>query len=615
MKKSNLLIIIMLVSIMAKAQDITLKFTANHSCTHHALDSIWIENLTQHGKMVLYYPDTIASFVLTDIEEFETWNNNLHVSQNYPNPFSAITYVEVYLTTPDVVSLTVFDMTGRIVAKHEDMLEGGMHRFSFSAGMETTYILTVNSGKHVEKRIMLQMGAAESAGSEISYLGASSEIEPKTAPKSSDFSFNPGDNLRFTGFVTDLAGNVDYAVINDAPEASTEYLFDIANNPPSQPSEISGDDYVPVNATGLIYEVEEHEGLTYLWSVPDGWEITHGQGSHAITVNAGSEGGDVLVKAENACGLSESRVLSVDVYVLTFELTLSAFPLDGGAVSGEGHYEESEQVSITASPNHQWGFANWTGDTDYIDDPTLANATVIMPQYDITLTANFYEDSNIIYGDGVTDIDGNEYVTVIIGDQEWMAENLRVTGDAEGNDITRYCYDNDPDWCDLYGGLYTWNTAMNGESSSSENPSGVQGICPTGWHVPSDAEWTELVNYLDSQGFPNSDVVNGAGNALKSCRQVGSPLEGCNTSEHPRWNSHGTHYGFDEFGFSALPGGFRLTDGSFYYLGTIGYWWSSTEYSSTRAWYRYMWHFYGNVHRSSSNKPLGFSLRCVRVID
>ena len=314
MKKSNLLIIIMLVSIMAKAQDITLKFSAHHTCTHHAIDSIWIENLTQDGKMVLYYPDTIASFVLTDIEEFDPWNNHLHVSQNYPNPFSDITYIDVYLTTPDVVSLNVFDMTGRIVAKHQDMLDGGMHRFSFSAGMETTYILTVTSGKHVEKRIMLQMGLAGSVSSELSYLGASSEEEPKTEPKSSDFNFSPGDDLRFTGYVTDSSGNVDHGVINDAPEASTEYFFDIANTLPGQPSEVSGEDDVPENATTLHYEVEEVEGLTYLWSVPEGWEITQGQGSHAITVDAGSDGGEISVKAENNCGVSEASVLSVSVY-------------------------------------------------------------------------------------------------------------------------------------------------------------------------------------------------------------------------------------------------------------------------------------------------------------
>jgi uncharacterized protein (TIGR02145 family) len=223
-----------------------------------------------------------------------------------------------------------------------------------------------------------------------------------------------------------------------------------------------------------------------------------------------------------------------------------------------------------------------------------------------------------IPGQGVTDIDGNFYPSVIIGNQEWMAENLRVTRDASGNNITRYCYGNNTANCELYGGLYTWHTVMNGQSSSSGNPSGVQGICPTGWHVPSDAEWTQLVNYLmDEYDYHNdweNDDIMGVGNALKSCRQVGSPLGGdCDTSEHPRWNSHGTHYGFDEFGFSALPGGNRYPVGVFGNLGTFSYWWSSTVYSFSEAWTRCILSVYGSVHRGTHGyRTSGYSLRCVR---
>ena len=217
-------------------------------------------------------------------------------------------------------------------------------------------------------------------------------------------------------------------------------------------------------------------------------------------------------------------------------------------------------------------------------------------------------------GEGVTDIDGNFYPSVIIGKQEWMAENLRVTRDANGNDITRYCYDNDATNCDLYGGLYTWNTIMNGATSSNSNPSNVQGICPVGWHVPSHIEWTELVDYLVSQGYHNSNVVNGAGTALISCRQVSSPLGGdCATLEHPRWDWHSTGYGTDEFGFSALPGGNRTLFGTYFNLGVFGIWWTSTEYSSNDAWYRFLsLDFSGIVSFRYFDKDLGSSVRCVR---
>ena len=300
-----------------------------------------------------------------------------------------------------------------------------------------------------------------------------------------------------------------------------------------------------------------------------------------------------------------------------FDLNLEVYPEDVGDVSGAGNYLDGEQANITASANEGWEFVNWTGDIEHLDDENSPEAIVTMPSNSLVLTANFEVAANIVYGDGVTDIDGNEYVTVIIGDQEWMAENLRVTRDANGNDITRYCYEDDETNCELYGGLYTWTTATNGESSSDSNPSGVQGICPDGWHVPSDAEWTELVDYVESQGyFNNSFNPNGAGNALKSCRQIGSPLGGhCDTSEHPRWDSHNIHSGFDEFGFSALPGGDRLTNGSFSDLGSSDYWWSSTRGSSNAAFYRSMSRISGGVNRSVIYRTLGFSIRCVRELD
>ncbi len=203
--------------------------------------------------------------------------------------------------------------------------------------------------------------------------------------------------------------------------------------------------------------------------------------------------------------------------------------------------------------------------------------------------------------------DGQTYNTVQIGDQCWMKENLNYQVSDS------WCYDNNTTNCDNYGRLYTWHAAMAGASSSNSNPSGVQGVCPPGWHLPSDAEWTELVNYVVSQGFPNSNVTNGAGNALKSCRQVGSPLGGdCDTGVHPRWNSHGTHYGFDEFGFSALPGGFRNSLGSFLAIGINGFWWSSTDYAAAGAWGRSMYRGHGDVARFGNLKTTGFSLRCVR---
>ncbi len=234
----------------------------------------------------------------------------------------------------------------------------------------------------------------------------------------------------------------------------------------------------------------------------------------------------------------------------------------------------------------------------------------------------------------VTDIDGNVYKTVKIGNQEWMAENLRVTRYNNGNPVPTGLSDmewdeteegawaiyphgyidglnTDEEVLAAYGALYNWH-ALNDSRD----------LCPAGWRVPTDEEWTVLVDYVVAYGYPNElNNPDGTGNALKSCRQVRSPLGGeCATSEHPRWDSHGTHYGTDKFGFSALPAGYRLGyrlnyDDSFLYIGYYGFWWSSSEYSSTSAWYRYMNVYYGNVTRPNYSKTLGLSLRCVRDVD
>jgi uncharacterized protein (TIGR02145 family) len=222
----------------------------------------------------------------------------------------------------------------------------------------------------------------------------------------------------------------------------------------------------------------------------------------------------------------------------------------------------------------------------------------------------------------ITDIDGNIYNTVLINDQCWMKENLKTTQYRNGtaieypgtdnnawqnNTTGAYAwYENDISWKDSYGALYNWHAVNN-----------TNGLCPTGWHVPSDAEWTQLVDYVVAQGFPNSNVTNGAGNALKSCRQVNSPLGGdCNTTEHPRWEedtwSGNNHHGFDEFGFSGLPGGLRYYNGDFDTIGYDGYWWSSTEDLTVTAWFRILFYGSGSVTRYATIKTDGFSVLCLR---
>ena len=190
---------------------------------------------------------------------------------------------------------------------------------------------------------------------------------------------------------------------------------------------------------------------------------------------------------------------------------------------------------------------------------------------------------------GAVDADGNVYHSVIIGGQEWFAENLRTTRYNDGTPIPNVT--NDSDWRSLSTGAYCWhdNNPANGKTYGALynwHAVNTGKLCPTGWHVPSDAEWTALTDY----------VGNDAAIKLKS------------TSG---WNAGGN--GTDDYGFSALPGGYRYGyAGSFVSVGSSGYWWSSTVNHSANIWNRNMDYDYGNVNRYDLDKKYGFSVRCVR---
>ena len=182
------------------------------------------------------------------------------------------------------------------------------------------------------------------------------------------------------------------------------------------------------------------------------------------------------------------------------------------------------------------------------------------------------------------DYHGQTYHTVKIGDQCWMKENLNYqTGNS-------WCYDNNSDNCGIYGRLYDWATIMNGASSSNEVPSGVQGICPDGWNIPSDAEWDILADYLGGNGV--------AGGRMK---ETGTT----------HWNSPNTG-ATNESGFTALPGGYRSPTWDFNYLGNHGRWWSATEGTKDDAWSLRLYYSDAKVNRYSTNKGIGFSVRCLR---
>jgi uncharacterized protein (TIGR02145 family) len=228
-------------------------------------------------------------------------------------------------------------------------------------------------------------------------------------------------------------------------------------------------------------------------------------------------------------------------------------------------------------------------------------------------------DIEIIRGT-VSDIDGNTYETVVIGGKEWMAENLKTTRYNDGtpieypgenatlwtnNNSGAYAwYNNDESSKDMYGAVYNWFAVTNEKL-----------LCPAGWRVPGSDDWAQLVDYLISTyKLSNNQLYAGSvGNRLKSCRQVNSPMgPTCATSEHPRWNSHDTHYGFDDFGFSALPIGSRNSEGTFNSPVHYVRWWSADSHDATEAYTRYITYDHGRLFGNHRKKNNGNAVRCIK---
>lgn len=195
------------------------------------------------------------------------------------------------------------------------------------------------------------------------------------------------------------------------------------------------------------------------------------------------------------------------------------------------------------------------------------------------------------------DIEGNTYKIVTIGNQTWMAENLKSTKDRHGNPIPNivkneewgklesnnidkaYAYSNNDPYSE-YGALFTYAAAIK--------------VCPVGWHLPSKEEWNKLEDYLNKNGFSGFE-----GNALRATNGWCDLLA---------IEENGT----DNFGFSALPGGARLNEGTNFHRNFMGYWWTNSEKNDTIAYIRTLFALIPEIQHEESKKSRGLSIRCIK---
>jgi uncharacterized protein (TIGR02145 family) len=366
------------------------------------------------------------------------------------------------------------------------------------------------------------------------------------------------------------------------------------------------------STTGTQVFLEVHDTITNEFGLvnleigsknPSGFEVINwANGPYFIKVNV------------DGIEMGTSQLLSVPyaLYAKTAENVFS------------GDYNDLEN-----KPDFTGWDTDWTNDVRSTGDITIDGEKNFIGIITVPTPVNAADAANKAYvdqlliriealealiGDGVflDTRDNNYYGKIKIGNQTWMAENLAylpsVSPSSSGSYSTPYYYVYGYEGTNVneakatsnytsYGVLYNWFAAMAGETSSNSNPSGIQGVCPSGWHLPSDAEWTQLTDYLGG--------VSIAGGKLKEAGYV-------------HWESPNTD-ATNESGFTALPGGYCNNDDGIYSgLGNFGGWWSSTinpePSHPTYSFLRAMYYNSGEVGFDLVKGHMinGFAVRCVK---
>ena len=304
------------------------------------------------------------------------------------------------------------------------------------------------------------------------------------------------------------------------------------------------------------------------------------------------------------------------------DITASA-AVGGGTIADDGGSPVSERGivwSISREPtleNNRGMTLSGSGSGSF-----MASMSGLLPDATYHVRAFAVNEAGIAYGEPVSfttppevvfgtvrDIDGNEYRTIDIGNQVWMAENLRTSRYRNGEDITyvmsnseweglnqeetgAWAFYNNHAGNEPYGLLYNWYAVND-----------FRGLCPTGWRVATDQDWQQMELYLGM----NRNEANATGWRGQNAN-VGGKLKAEGTEF---WRSPNTG-ATNESGFTALAGGYRFTSGSFSYLSFFGYWWTSTEADATTAWRRLLFNNRDSINRMNYDKRYGFSVRCVQ---
>jgi len=468
----------------------------------------------------------------------------------------------------------------------------------------------------------------DDGGNEITARGIYWGTQPNTITTGVKLSLESGSG-EFTTTLTDLTRGITYYVMayatnikgttygeelnfstsSELPELYTSSVTKIYTHAAFVGGTVASDGGNPVTERGVYFSASANAETT-------GTKISLGDGlgifndsvpnlnpgtSYYVKAFATNRVGTIYGEEKTFTTLGE---LPKATTLYAEELSTSGAKLFGIISANKLNTAVTFEYGTTTSYGNSAAISN--GDITEDDDTVYTSITGLSPNTTYYFRVRAENELGVTYGgdstfstvlDGitgtVTDADGNTYGTIGIGHQTWMIENLKTTKFNDGSNIRfvandsiweqlssdGYCwYNNDSTNKDTYGALYNWYTVNTGK------------LCPTGWHVPTESDYTELVDYL-----------GGAGEAGGYLKATGTSL----------WNTPNTGAS-NQYGFSGLGAGLRDNYADFDFMKINGNWWSSTNYSTLTAGYFYLLYNYPNAFQNYINKKFGLSVRCVK---
>lgn len=570
MKRILSLVVFLLSLLTTFGQTVLLTFTGRDANDNYVqLDSVSICNITQGWQETIFWADTILTLqVGTGIKDYDELDV-FALRQNNPNPFNGITYASLQTTCVGDAVLELTDVSGRIVEMQNfASLQPGNHQFRVNVASAGIYFLSARSNGHTSSIKMVNNGQGSMNRIEYQNFVNVRNVETQdfasqqknNAKGVSAQPFFVGDQMEYVGYATIYGIEVESEHIVQTQSASQTFSlqFEIPHV------------LLPTVTTLALSDI-------YATTASCGGNVT-------------SDGG-ATITARGLCWSTNPNPTIADSHTT-----------DG---AGIGHFVGNMTGLIPNTTYYVCAYATNGVGTSYGNQSIFTTA--------VNPDGNPCPDAITI-----TDVDNNTYNTVRIGNQCWMKENLRTMHYADGTSIslgngsvsstTAYCYypGNSSSNVATYGYLYNWKAVMRNSSSSNAVPSGVQGICPTGWHVPSNQEWTQLLDYVRSQSlYQCNGSASNIAKAISSTTSWGDSCDDvCAVGNNLSANN--------ATGFSAVPAGTTINTGSTSFRYAV-FFWSATQEDSDCSFSCQYYYYDANVYNNNcKSKTRGLSVRCLK---